>query len=89
MGKLSNETISLIKNYVLPRLKITRITANDIEDVMDVLLSKITDLVMDIEEDGHTTEENYSLLKEFDAAFDDINETEEIDLDDLNERLKQ
>ena len=89
MTKLSEETIEMLRKYIVSEIIVTKITEEDIEEIFGILAANITELVEEIETKGNATEENYALLKELDDALDEINETENIDFEDLNERLKQ
>ncbi len=89
MEKLSKKTVDVLQKCVIPDINVTKITEEDIEEIFGVLAAAITWLVEEIETKGNATEENYRLLKELDNALDEINETENIDFEDLNERLKQ
>ena len=89
MTKLSEETIEMLRKYIVSEIIVTKITEEDIEEIFGILAANVTGLVEEIETKGNATEENYRLLKELDDALDEINETENIDFKDLNERLKQ
>lgn len=89
MTKLSEETLEMLRKYIVSEIIVTKITEEDIEEIFGILAANITELVEEIETKGNATEENYALLKELDDALDEINETENIDFEDLNERLKQ
>ncbi len=88
MKKISNGTVMTIIKHVLPETDIVKTTPDNIEEFIEILASIISSIVTDIEDKGNGTDENYALLKELDDALDEINETEDIDYDDLNERLK-
>lgn len=87
MKKLSNRTINVIKKYLLLKLENNEISLNNFDEMLDILSSMISGLVIDIE-DNNDTQENRDLLNELDYAFDEMNEANEIDFNDLNKNLK-
>ena len=88
MKKLSNKTINVIKKYLLLKLGNNEISLNNFDEMLEILSSMISGLVTDIEDNNNDTQENRDLLNELDYAFDEMNETKEIDFNDLNKRLK-
>lgn len=88
MKKLSNRTINVIKKYLLLKLENNEISLNNFDEMLDILSSMISGLVIDIEDNNNDTQENRDLLNELDYAFDEMNEAKEIDFNDLNKRLK-
>ena len=88
MKKLSNRTINVIKKYLLLKLENNEISLNNFYEMLEILSSMISGLVIDIEDNNNDTQENRDLLNELDYAFDEMNEAKEIDFNDLNKRLK-
>lgn len=88
MKKLSNRTINVIKKYLLLKLENNEISLNNFDEMLEILSSMISGLVIDIEDNNNDTQENRDLLNELDYAFDEMNEANEIDFNDLNKRLK-
>ena len=88
MKKLSNKTINVIKKYLLLKLGNNEISLNNFDEMLEILSSMISGLVIDIEDNNNDTQENRDLLNELDYAFDEMNEANEIDFSDLNKRLK-
>lgn len=88
MKKISNRTLNVINNYLLSELKTDKISLDNFNEMMEILSSKISGLVTDIEDNNNKNQCNTNLLKEFDYAFDELNETDEIDFFDLNNRIK-
>lgn len=88
MKKLSNRTINVIKKYLLLKLENNEISLNNFDEMLEILSSMISGLVIDIEDNNNDTQENRDLLNELDYAFDEMNEAKEIDFNDLNKRLK-
>lgn len=88
MKKLSNRTINVIKKYLLLKLGNNEISLNNFNEMLEILSSMISGLVIDIEDNNNDTQENRDLLNELDYAFDEMNEANEIDFNDLNKRLK-
>ncbi len=89
MKKISKESIAIIKKYVLSEMNNVQITSNNIDELLEILSSKISGLVTDIEDNNNDSKENYDLLRQFDSAFDEINESEELDYDYLNYYLNK
>lgn len=88
MKKLSNRTINVIKKYLLLKLENNEISLNNFDEMLEILSSMISGVVIDIEDNNNDTQENRDLLNELDYAFDEMNEANEIDFNDLNKRLK-
>lgn len=88
MKKLSNRTINVIKKYLLLKLGNNEISLNNFDEMLEILSSMISGLVIDIEDNNNDTQENRNLLNELDYAFDEMNEANEIDFNDLNKHLK-
>lgn len=88
MKKLSNKTINVIKKYLLLKLGNNEISLNNFDEMLEILSSMISGLVIDIEDNNNDTQENRDLLNELDYAFDEMNEANEIDFNDLNKNLK-
>lgn len=88
MKKLSNRTINVIKKYLLLKLGNNEISLNNFDEMLKILSSMISGLVIDIEDNNNDTQENRDLLNELDYAFDEMNEANEIDFNDLNKHLK-
>ena len=88
MKKLSNRTINVIKKYLLLKLENNEISLNNFDEMLDILSSMISGVVIDIEDNNNDTQENRDLLNELDYAFDEMNKANEIDFNDLNKHLK-
>lgn len=69
MKKLSNRTINVIKKYLLLKLENNEISLNNFDEMLDILSSMISGLVIDIEDNNNDTQENRDLLNELDYAL--------------------
>ena len=58
MKKLSNRTINVIKKYLLLKLENNEISLNNFDEMLEILSSMISGLVIDIEDNNNDTQEN-------------------------------